>query len=473
MSPKGRKEIMKEIIIVTGLGIGEESKGATVEWLSKELKAHTVLRSGGCQAGHNIVQDKREQKFSHFGCGTFEGAKTHLIDMVFDPIELFEEAIELEEKGVKDPLEMISIDEDCVAITPFHGAISRLREILRDNDKKGTIGKGVGEALRDSCDPNLVIRAKDFFEDEEVLIYKVENIRKYKLEQALLLLTGSEIVPQEIEILRNERLTKEIVSSFKYLSMLVKITGKKYLKELLDREGVMVGEASHGALLHPDYGFVPHVTQVDPTARKVLEAISTNEYNGRIYRIGLSRTYMTRHGAGPLVSFNEEMTSSIKETHNDKDHEWLGVFRNGNYDVVAMKYAIEISGGKKSFDGLKISFMDVLSNFDKWEICEAYRYDGNEADLNDYFEIKDGLIREIKVYRGKNKDDQLEHQLQLTKLLKACKPVLRSICATEEKDLGQVFIEYVEEKLELPVIALAFGPKSSDRKFRINLSEIG
>ena len=122
--------------VVTGIQIGEETKGAAVEWLARELQAHTVIRNGGCQAGHHIVtSDGREQMFSHFAASTFEGTRTYLRHMVIDPVLLFREALEIEGKGIDDPFSIITIDGENISITPFHGALRRLKEILSSEKK--------------------------------------------------------------------------------------------------------------------------------------------------------------------------------------------------------------------------------------------------------------------------------------------------------------------------------------------------
>lgn len=464
----------KEMVIVTGLGIGEETKGNTVEWLTWFLWAHTILRSGGCQAGHHVMtKDGQTQVFSHFGAGTFEGAKTHLVHMVINPVDLFSEAIELEEKGVENPFDLITIDEDCLSITPFHGAMSRFREIMRGNDhKKGTVGMGVGEAIKDAQrSEELAIRARDFH-SREALVQKIETIRQYKQKQAMEIIASMDhrdIPPEalrELELLEDTELASQTVNSMVYLADLVHIVGTNYLDELLQKPGTIVNEASHGALLHPWYGFVPHVTQVDPTSRDVLANLKDHDYQGKIVRLGVSRCYMTRHGAGPLVSYSEEMTSGITETHNDVANDWLGPFRNGQYDIVALRYAIEISGGKKSFDGLMISYLDVLSEHDEWKVCTAYAYEGDADDLAQYFDMEDGNIVGIKVHPDTRDNDHYAHQLRLTQLLKQCRPVLETLIAQNGKTLEEVFLQYVEAHLGIPVVATAHGPKKQDRQMR-------
>ena len=67
-------------VITVGLGFGDEGKGATVDFLTRELSAGLVVRyCGGAQAGHNVeLPDGSRHTFSQFGAGTLAGAKTYL-----------------------------------------------------------------------------------------------------------------------------------------------------------------------------------------------------------------------------------------------------------------------------------------------------------------------------------------------------------------------------------------------------------
>jgi adenylosuccinate synthase len=465
----------KEFAAITGLGIGEETKGAAVEWFSKKLHAHTVTRSGGCQGGAFVVrEDGREQMFSHFGAGTFDGVRTHLMNMVVNPVDLFEEGLELESKGVTSPFSLITIDENCLTVTPYHSAFSRLKEILRGDNKHGTVGIGVGEAIRDSKNPELSIRAGEFLGSKERLKEKIEAIRQHEIDQArdLIMTLGTSQLPDgargEIDLLYNRSLVETTADSFKALASIVSIVGREYFDELIGRDGAIVNESSHGALLHPRYGFVPHVTQIDPTSRETISMLKAGGYDGKIMRFGVSRCYMTRHGAGPLVSFNPSLTKSIHEVHNGRpeDTPWLGEFRTGNYDLVAMKYALDICGGPKAFDGLMISYLDQLKRFSEWQVCVAYDFDGSKDGLSDFFKVKDGLITGIKIRSDDGSDDYLVRQAQMTELLKHCHPVLATLKPQNGKPLDEIFINFVEENLGVPVVATAYGPKMSDRKAR-------
>ncbi len=478
------KENEKHFGIVNGIGIGEETKGNTVQALVRELNAHTVWRSGSWVGGHHITHDDdREAVLNHFGAGVFEGADTYLKHMVVNPVVLFQEALRLESLGILSPLQRIKIDESCIASTPFHSAISRAREILRGENKKGTIGQGVGEAIKDSIESELTVRAGEF-SDRQIILMKVENIRLAKLkivEQLIADHKGSvpEEVYAEVEVLKDNDLVGVVVDSFQYISSLVKVVDSRYLNTLLSRGGSIVNEVSHGALHHPRYGFLPHITQIDPTSQDVLATVRANNYNGKIMRIGVVRSYLTRHGAGPLVSFDQKLTDSLISVEKDNNgaNEWLGAFRIGYFDVVALRYALSISGGSKAFGGIFVSYLDILSKRKNWPVVEAYEYDGKENGLDDFFIIEGSKITGIKLHPDMNKSEHTAHQIQLTKLLNECSPITTTLTPTEEKTLEQVFLRYVENNLGVPVIGTGYGPKVTDRHFipqwQNNLRQVG
>lgn len=464
------KENEKQFAIVNGIAFGEESKGNTVQALVRKLNAHTVWRSGGWQGGHHIEHDDgREIALSFFGAGVFEGADTYLRHMVISPVELFQEAVKLEELGVTRPLDHIVIDQDCLTTTPFHSGISRAREILRGAHRKGTIGKGVGEAIRDSSNPELAIRAGEF-RDRDTVLRKLDTIRRSKLHIAEELVdnypgTPPEEVYAEIDILRDEDLVDLVADAFTYAADLVKIEDDEYLKKLLNRNGAIVNEVSHGSLHHPRYGFVPHVTQIDPTSRDVMASLRSQNYLGNMIRLGIVRSYLTRHGAGPFVSYNEELTKTLVETHNNNGNDWLGDFKTGHFDIVALQYALAIGGGKKTFDGLFVSYMDVLSKRKDWQVVEAYEYRGSATDLEKYFYLEGDKIVGIKVHPDTGDKEHLDHQMRLTQLLNDCSPITTTLSATDGESLENVFLSYVTDKLGVNVVGTAYGPKIADRKF--------
>lgn len=470
-------DVEQNFVTVNGMALGEETKGNTVQSLVRELDAHTVWRSGGWQSGHHILhEDGREMAFSFYGAAAFDGADTYLRHMAISSVELFQEAVELEGKGVPNALSMIAVDQNCLSSTPYHSAISRTREILRGKNKKGTVGKGVGEALRDSMDPDLAIRAGDFHDRNKVR-RNAENIRRLKLATVRRLIANhSGPVPEdvypELAILEDEALSDDIAAANEYLSDLVAITDDAYLATLLGREGAIVNEVSHGVLHHPRYGFVPHITQIDPTSMNVIRTVRDHEYQGTITRLGVVRSYFTRHGAGPLVSYSPELTRDLTETHNNVANDWLGEFRNGHFDVVALDYAFRIEKDTKAVDGLMVSFLDVLATRDAWDVCEAYEYTGQATDLEDYFYLEGDKIVGIKLHQDEGGDEHYRHQLRLTELLKECRPILTTLSSQDGEKLEDLFISYVESRMDVPVVGRAYGPGVYDRHFTPRFAEV-
>lgn len=455
---------MSTVYEVIGLGIGEETKGAWVEFLAHHTNAQSVWRKGGPQSGHHLVlSDGRSVELSHFGAGVFVGLPTY-IDMPIIPALLFEEALELEELGVHDPLSLISVHAGCLVVTPFHQAISRLREILRPR-KKGTIGLGVGEAMSDSqLYPNLAIYAHDLPRlSEDELSQKILAIRDFYQNKADELTRDlPDISPDariEIDHLHNDKLIREIAESYKLLSELITIRREDYLSILLQEDTII--EPSHGAQLHPRYGYLPHVTQIDPVAQDALQRLQKHNHRGEVRRFGVFRSYSTRFGAGPFVAYDESVTAREHEVHNT-DCDWLGKFRMGNLDLVGLAYGIKICG-EPSLSGLMISFFDSLTGKDSWNVCTAYRFLGKCDDLDEYFDIQNDLIVGIKFHQDDGTDTQLKRQHRLTELLFQCEPVCETIFPQEGLSLQQSFVKFIEKKLSLPVVAVAFGPRPDDR----------
>src|SRR5687768_9519877 len=86
-------------VVVTGLGYGDEGKGATVDALVRRVGIELVVRhGGGPQAAHHVVRDDGiVHCFAQFGSGTLvPGVRTHLgRDMLIEPLALGREAAAL------------------------------------------------------------------------------------------------------------------------------------------------------------------------------------------------------------------------------------------------------------------------------------------------------------------------------------------------------------------------------------------
>lgn len=462
------------IFVVVGLGYGDEGKGTTTHFVCKKHTAHTVIRTGGPQAFHRVVTAHGDEHVhSQFGSGTLVGASTHLSRaMLINPDGILNEGkVLMYEHGIRGIFDFLTIHEDALVITPFHGATNRLREIAREADRHGTVGVGVGETVLDAevLSDNLTIRAKDLGEPD--LIDKLEAIRIHKLHDLREIIERIDEFPEEMR----EKARKDVamlsgtyvgpwtVRRFNKLASLVKIVDTNYVAEkILHRSGTVVFEPSQGVLLDRWYGFHPHTTKVRIMPDAAFSII--NECGKNLADItcwGVLRAYYTRHGAGPFVTECPELTEKFPDEYN-REHEWQGKFRVGHFDVLAAKYAIEACGGPRALDGLMITCVDRLADLGSWKICESYS--GPHAP--EFFSFdENGCITGINVNHGVG-DKQLKRQEKLGNLLHQCKANLVEHGLPQEASKSEWALHcahVLKEKLEVPVVAVSVGPTEHDK----------
>ena len=135
----------------------------------------------------------------------------------------------------------------------------------------------------------------------------------------------------------------------------------------LARPGNVILEGAQGLLLDQWHGFHPHTTwsSVGPVvAAAVLHDL---ELNPEIETIGVIRSYLTRHGAGPLPTHDAALDIR-PERHNAGDG-WQGPVRRGHPDAVLLRYAHAVAG---RIDALAVTHLDVFRHTAlRW--CESYR----------------------------------------------------------------------------------------------------
>lgn len=458
----------KKIFTVTDLGGGDGGKGGIVHKVCEIKKAHTVIKVGGAQGSHGVRTARGQSfNFSQFGCGTFEGVKTHISDlMVIEPYRFLCEADSLKyEWGISNIFSYLTVDEDALCITPFHTIASRLKELARKDNPKGTIGVGAGETVIDSeAHPELIIRAGDIKKTD--LRDKLEAVRLQKLEDLSEIIGNvHELWPadqdcaiEHIELLNDPDFINRIVEKFETFGSLAKIVANDYLeKEILSRDGVVVVESSHGILTDKYYGFHPHTSRLRTIPAGTLDMLSKSHYTGEIIKLGVTRAYQIRHGAGPMVTESSEFIDKLLPGSNKDENRWQGKVRVGPLDFVALRYAVDVCGGPQAFDGLAVTWFDQIQTLGKWNICNSY----SGADDQDFF-LSD---KRIKVQHGIG-IEQVKRQEQLGKLLSSCHPNLIAYDvppATNKKDSISLCSEVFQDNLNIPVKMISFGPTETDK----------
>lgn len=346
---------MEKAVIVIGLGFGDEGKGSFTDFFVQERKASLVVRfSGGPQAAHNVINNGIHHTFSQFGSGTLSGASTHLSRyMVVEPTSLVRERKVLNDKGIYADY---TVDPGCLIITPWHRVVNRWREDGRGANRHGSVGMGVGETMSDYLDGSPSITVGD-----SLLLSRpdfLDKIRSVRINQA------SKMGSLETFPLADEQFADSCEEAF-YNRCSPSL-------DVLSRHDSVVFEGSQGILLDQKHGFNPHTTWSDLTfhnAMRLMDDLPLPE----IERVGVLRTYMTRHGAGPFPTEFPSFMSPVEPESHNQTHPFMGTFRIGHFDAELARYAINCL---PRLDSLAISHVDKIPSL---KIADDYGPVMNDA----------------------------------------------------------------------------------------------
>jgi adenylosuccinate synthase len=439
---------MRRAILTVDLGFGDAGKGSVVDFLTREYAAHTVVRyNGGAQAAHRVVTPGPhgvEHVFSQFGSGALAGAATHLSRfMVLDPLAMIEEERHLRALGVPDAFAATTIDAGALIITPFARAINRLRELARGAARHGSCGVGVGETVADALrHGERALRCGDLAAPALVRA-KLAWLREVNLaklrELPLAALTGEQ-AERELDVLEDPSWIDWLLAGYAEFAARARIVAADYLHRVLDRPGTVVFEGAQGVLLDEWHGFHPHTTWGTTTLANAAHLLAEGRYTGTVTRIGITRAYATRHGAGPLVSEDAALTAALPDARN-REHPWQQGFRAGWLDLVLLRYACDVVG---PLDGLAVTCLDRLADLPaRYAVC---RYlDGDHT-----------LARIEPCPLGRS----LAYQEQLTGLLTRCSPVLETVADAE------ALLALLSARLEVPIWLASYGPTAADKRRR-------
>ena len=443
---------------VLGLGFGDCGKGHFVDALTRRWQAHTVVRfSGGAQAGHNVVtpaehgSPERHHTFSQFGAGTLAaGTRTVLLDpMIIHPTALLVEAGALSRINVNDALSRLTIDAQCIVTTPYHQAAGRLRELLRGNFAHGTCGVGVGETVRHALShPGLVMRYADLSQKTTIQAHgqldKLHSIRETLLAELLPQCSNSrnKALTLEIKTLQDEALAAKWFNAAAALARQCPPASTEMIGLQLKQTGCVLFEGAQGILLDEWRGFHPHTTWSSITTDAVEAATARFDLSAPIEHYGVLRTYLTRHGTGPLPTHDESLDEFLPEPHNSS-HGWQGRFRRGNPDAVLLRYALDVIG---PLTGLLISHLEVFQQGLSLKWSEHYmRHSSPESSP---------LINRIPV--GAHQD--LSHQESLTQLLTKVQPQYALEPISSDRD----YLDRLASVTALPIVFRSYGKTHAD-----------
>lgn len=300
---------------VIGASYGDEGKGLTVDYLCSRGDVGVVVRfNGGAQAGHTVVTPAGERHvFRQLGSGTFCDVPTYLSQYVsVNPIALLMEMKQLASHLQYEP--EVFASPECLVTTFADMLINRRIEDARAGARHGSCGMGICETIDRSKIDELKITMADLYNGASLESKLEEICGKYAKFR-----TGA------------------VIDEPKMLEAFLKAC--KHLPEVVSPAGIgqchnPVFEGAQGLLLDKNNKEnFPHVTRSNTGLKNVL-ALCGQAGITEINAYYVTRTYLTRHGAGPLPDENVNMEFQDETNH---ENQYQGSLRFAPLDYSALR----------------------------------------------------------------------------------------------------------------------------------------
>lgn len=345
---------MKKAFAVVGSNWGDESKGLVTDWLCAQTDADIVVRyCSGANAGHTVVTPHgKRHVFHHFGAGSFLDIPTYLSQFfVCNPILFMQELRELENMGM---CPKVYVHPDAVITTVIDMLINQYLEDGRGNKRHGSCGVGIHETMIRSLSWTYKLTMRDLCEGN--IRSTVEAIAdRWSISRI-----GKNITPGSM-------IDRFIRDCNEFLSYVHVGDGLAHFK-------TPVFEGAQGLLLDQDNReYFPHVTHSKTGMHNVnILCAEAGFEDPEVYYV--SRTYLTRHGAGYLPGEDPKLKFMDK---TNVSHDYQGSLRFAKLDPDALLARCEADRGSKDF---KL----VMTHCDQWPtpcVADVYTHGETRSDV--------------------------------------------------------------------------------------------
>ena len=338
--------------IIIGLGFGDEGKGMAVahetqKMIDAGLTPNIVRFNGGPQAAHNVRVRRNGEILHHthsqFGSGALLGTSTYITKgMLFDVLAFGAEADHISKLMGKDMRSTVWVDARCPVILPIHVIANR---ILERRNHHGSTGNGIGiaRACEDASDAEFpILRVSCLFYAWKTELYSYFEYWTRWIEKRYDINIDCDEDLWDWTCLIKDTFDRELDNG---LNVLMNMDG--VISGLVHgNEFGVVFEGSQGMLLDKRHGWFPHVTYGD------MDAFDARRMCGNVRPtvLGVTRSYMTRHGNGPFPVGHDYVIDEI----DNKTTEWAGKFRAGILDIPAIARTAQAT----CCDEIAVSHMD-------------------------------------------------------------------------------------------------------------------
>lgn len=326
-------------IAVIGKNFGDEGKGLAVASLSRVLEKPLIIKhNGGAQAGHTVEDAAAAWRFVHhqIGAGAEYGAPTLFAEHFMpDLYQLGKEVADFTRLFGFVPL--LYSEKTARATTIDDVLLNMGAEAARGDARHGSCGMGIDECVqRNRAGHGLTVEEVAAWSETELLQRLRELRTSYTKERAAVL--GIDRGNPYFELLGNDTVLQNYVAEVKTNIGLLTLVDAN--RDWLSQFEHLIFESGQGLLLDEDHeAYAPHLTSSKTGMHNPAHFLAKQglTLDDAIY---VTRSYVTRHGAGPLpCEIARAELPGVGADLTNQPNEWQGTLRYARHEGMEAFFA--------------------------------------------------------------------------------------------------------------------------------------
>lgn len=421
--------------VIVGLQRGDEGKGRFVNLRAAEYDI--VARfNGGNNAGHTVVlDDERVLKLHQIPSGINYPNVVNVIGngALINPVKLVEEITDIEDKDIEVSPKNLKVSSAAHLVLPHHISEDEIREageFQQGSTKTGIAQVASVKAMRVGVRAEIINNAPD---DLHKIIY-TGLLSQKKLRE----LAGLEPIDEaELAALYVEKAKK----IGQYITDTVFYLNKELRKDAPAR---VLAEGAQAFLLDIDHGMYPYTTSTSTTSGgasiglgippKFIEHVT-----------GVVKAVQSHVGGGPFVTEvkDNDMLKSLHGNLDSVDAEYGTTTgrkrRLGFLDIPQIRRSVMVNG----VDEMILSKLDWVPRYgENVPVCVEYERKGKALTI------------------APDSARKLEQSNPIYKSISTWSEDISGIRSFDDlPTAAQDYVNYIEEKVEVPITMLGVGPK--------------
>lgn len=289
--------------IVIGKCFGDESKGLVTDCIARQAAATgkrcvAVRHNGGAQAGHTVDRPNDRFVFHQLSAASLQGGATFWASPFLpDLYKLSEETADFEQ--MYGFLPTIYAHGDCRCVVIDDVLLNMALETSRGDRRHGSCGMGINEAVERSRQKAFCLPLKEVAaHSAESLYHELRRIRWAYVPQRMEELSLSwQVMGEYGELLQNDNVLYNAAKGMQRSLSCLTLTDDT----VLQRFDEVIFEGAQGLLLDACYErYAPHLTSSRTGIGYPLALAHAVCPEQAVRAIYVTRSYVTRHGRGPL-----------------------------------------------------------------------------------------------------------------------------------------------------------------------------